>query len=64
MKCKYVGLYSYAGCNEDAIPGSSFCHAHRKQGPGNAVNRKIRGCGCALLIGLGLIFLIIIAITC
>lgn len=58
MKCQYIGWYTRVGCNEDALEGGKFCHAHREQGASNEMFRKI-GCGCfaaALLLTL--------AITC
>ena len=32
MKCQYEGIWTRAGCNEDALPDSDFCHAHQRQG--------------------------------
>ena len=32
QKCEYQGIWTRAGCNEDALTGSDFCHAHQQQG--------------------------------
>ena len=53
MKCQYVGGFSTVGCNEDAILGERFCHAHLMGRREIERNRKIIG-GC-LVVLLGLV---------
>ena len=52
-KCQYEGIWTRAGCNEDALPNSDFCHAHQRQGQ----TTKIRNV-------LAVIFIIIIGGSC
>lgn len=57
MKCQYQGTWTRAGCNEDAIPGTNFCHAHREQGPVNQIRDRVTGWGC--LVGLALFMVLV-----
>ena len=58
-KCAFRGLWSQAGCNEDALPGSPFCHAHRDQGPASDLQRKVFGWGCGGTIALVALVLVL-----
>ena len=31
QQCAYQGIWTRAGCNEWAIHGSDYCHAHQQQ---------------------------------
>ena len=63
MKCQYVGWFTRQGCNEDAVQGTRFCHAHRSQGPSNETSGKIMT-GCVLLmLGAGLLFIVCVVVS-
>ena len=63
MKCQYVGWYSRRGCNEDAVEGTRFCHAHRVQGQNNETSGKIMT-GCVLvLLSAGLLFIVCVVVS-
>lgn len=57
-KCEYKGYWSGGGCNEDAVPGTRFCNAHRTQGRDNEIRRKLYV--WMFLIFVGLLFLLIV----
>lgn len=58
MKCQYQGTWTRTGCNEDAVPGTDYCHAHRDQGPANKVQNNVMGWGC--IVSVILVVLIVI----
>ena len=61
-KCQYRGSWTLTGCNEDVVPGTDFCHAHRDQGPANRIQSKVMGWGCLVSIVL-LALVITLALT-
>ncbi len=60
MKCQYLGTWSGEGCNEDAIPGTRYCHVHRSQGPSNEISDKVWGIGCPVYLAVVIVGAIIL----
>ena len=65
VKCQYRGRWSNVGCNEDAVSGTRFCHAHRNQGPANEFREKVSGCwGCIFVVLVMLVAILSLIGTC